>query len=70
MILVAILAEMLEEYTMLLGRVLEHMFHEGYWWVGAAKGGRKKEEVVVTAHRKGKWTWAAAGWNEAVGGCR
>ncbi|KAG5563617.1 hypothetical protein RHGRI_006158 [Rhododendron griersonianum] len=28
MILVAIVAEMLEEYTMLLGRVLEHMFHE------------------------------------------
>ncbi|XP_042476832.1 uncharacterized protein LOC122058283 [Macadamia integrifolia] len=28
MILVAIVAELLEEYTMLLARVLEHLFHE------------------------------------------
>ncbi|XP_021900394.1 uncharacterized protein LOC110816490 [Carica papaya] len=28
MILVAIMAELMEEYTVLLARVLEHMFHE------------------------------------------
>ncbi|XP_015574460.1 uncharacterized protein LOC107261227 [Ricinus communis] len=28
MILVAIVAELMEEYTALLGRVLEHIFHD------------------------------------------
>ncbi|KAI5656302.1 hypothetical protein M9H77_25095 [Catharanthus roseus] len=28
MILVAVVAELLEEYTVLLARVLEHMFHQ------------------------------------------
>ncbi|OMP02740.1 hypothetical protein COLO4_10847 [Corchorus olitorius] len=28
MILVAIVAELMEEYTVLLARVLEHLFHE------------------------------------------